>query len=54
MKRKESVHPFPAVKKKKFDDREVAFSEFLLLYESGRDEKQLTACKFFLFMHSTT
>ena len=46
MKRKGSVHQFPAVKKKKFDDQEVALSEFLLLYESGCDEKQLIACKF--------
>ena len=46
MKRKETTHSFLIVKKKKIDDDKSALAELLLLYESGRDVKHLTACKF--------
>ena len=45
MKRKETTHSFLIVKKK-IDDDKLALAELLLLYESGRDVKHLTACKF--------
>ena len=46
MKRKEFKYSFVVAKKKKINDEEAALAELLLLYESGRDVKQLTACKF--------
>ena len=44
MKRR-SANSLVAVKKKKVDDQEAALAELLFLYDSGRDEKHLTACK---------
>ena len=46
MKRRGCKESFVGAKKKKVNDEEAALAELLLLYESGRDVKQLTACKF--------
>ena len=47
MKRKkgEGTLHVSTLKKRKIDDQEATLAKLLLLYESGRDEKQLTACK---------
>jgi hypothetical protein len=45
MKRKGSTYPLLVAKKKKIDDEKATLADLLLLYESGRDAKQLTACK---------
>ena len=45
MKRKEPAYSSVALKKKRRNAQEAALSEFLLLYETGNNEKHLSACK---------